>query len=63
MSSSVLSALPLIKEKAILQEYFQELAVDSGLSSTGIQQTLKALEMGAVASLLIWDRIQASFLI
>jgi hypothetical protein len=47
-----------MKEKAILQEYFQQLAVDSGLSSVGISQTLKALEMGAVSSLLIWDQIQ-----
>jgi peptide chain release factor subunit 1 len=47
-----------MKERAILQEYFQEIAMDSGLSSIGIAHTLKALEMGAVSSVLIWNKIQ-----
>jgi peptide subunit release factor 1 (eRF1) len=47
-----------MKEKAILQDYFQQLVIDSGLSSVGISQTLKALEMGAASSVLVWDQIQ-----
>jgi peptide chain release factor subunit 1 len=49
-----------MKEKAILQDYFQAMALDSGLYSIGITQTMKALEMGAVSSLLIWNKFQVS---
>jgi len=51
----VLGNVKFIQEKKILNEYFERIAQDLGTYCFGIDDTLKALEMGAVETLLCWE--------
>lgn len=52
-----LAALPLVHQRAVLSQYFNEIARDTGLFVFGHQQVLAALEQGAVETLLLWDQL------
>lgn len=41
----------------ILGKYFDEISQDSGKYCFGVQDTLKALEMGAVEILIVWENL------
>jgi peptide chain release factor subunit 1 len=55
LSAPVLGNVKFIQEKKILTEYFERIAQDLGTYCFGIDDTLKALEMGAVETLLCWE--------
>jgi len=55
LSAPVLGNVKFIQEKKILNEYFERIAQDLGTYCFGIDDTLKALEMGAVETLLCWE--------
>jgi peptide chain release factor subunit 1 len=39
-------------------KYFDEISQDSGRYCFGVQETLKALEMGAVEILIVWENLE-----
>jgi len=41
-----------------LGKYFDEISQDSGRYCFGVQETLKALEMGAVEILIVWENLE-----
>ena len=43
---------------AVLGKYFDEISQDSGRYCFGVQETLKALEMGAVEILIVWENME-----
>jgi len=45
----------LFKKKKLIARYFDEVSKDSGQYCFGIDETLKALEMGAVETLIVWE--------
>lgn len=44
-----------MQEKRLIQKYFDEIALDTGKYCFGIVDTLKALDMGAVETLIVWE--------
>ncbi len=46
-----------MKEKRLVQKYFDEISRDTGKFCYGIDDTLKALELGAVETLIIWEKL------
>ena len=46
-----------MKEKRLVQKYFDEISRDTGKFCYGIDDTLKALELGAVETLIIWENL------
>lgn len=46
-----------IKECTILQSFFDEITLDTGKICVGIDQTIQALEMGAVKTLIVWTEL------
>lgn len=42
----------------IVGKYFDEISQDSGRYCFGVQETLKALEMGAVEILIVWENLE-----
>ena len=56
-AKDVLGSLRLVKEKELLKRYFDEIASDSGLVCFGAEDTMAALEMGAVKTLICWDEL------
>jgi len=57
LSSDILRDVGLIKQKKLVSQFFEEIAVDSGKFCFGIKDTLACLESGAVETLLIWDKL------
>lgn len=55
MSSSLLANVKLIEEKKLLEKFFEEINIDSGKYCFGIQQTMDALDQGAVETLIVWE--------
>lgn len=41
----------------MIQRYFDEISLDSGKYCFGIEDTLKALELGAVETLIVWENL------
>jgi peptide chain release factor subunit 1 len=57
-SADTLTNVKLMKEKKLLQQYMDEIAQDTGKYCFMVDDTLKALELGAVEDLIIWDNLE-----
>ncbi|KAF5398834.1 Eukaryotic peptide chain release factor subunit [Paragonimus heterotremus] len=60
LSSDALSGVKFIQEKKLIQRYFDEISQDSGKYCFGVEDTLKALEMGAVEILIVWENLSVN---
>jgi peptide chain release factor subunit 1 len=60
MSADTLSNVKLMKEKKLLQKYFDEISLDTGKFCFMVEDTLKALDLGAVEDLIIWDNLETN---
>jgi len=58
LSADSLANVKLMKEKKLLQKYFDQIAQDTGQFCFMVDDTLKGLEMGAVEDLIIWDNLE-----
>jgi len=57
LSGSILKGLSFFKEKQLLSQFFASVALDDGLSCYGIDETLAALEAGAVSKLIVSQQL------
>ncbi|KAF7731742.1 Polypeptide release factor (eRF1) in translation termination [Apophysomyces ossiformis] len=57
LSAESLSNVKFIQEKKLIQAYFDEISQDTGKYCFGVEDTLKALELGAVESLIVWENL------
>ena len=57
LSAEVLSNVKFIQEKKLIGKYFDEISQDTGKFCFGVLDTLKALEMGAVETLIVWENL------
>ena len=60
MSADTLSNVKLMKEKKLLQRYMDEISQDTGKYCFMVGDTLKALDLGAVEELIIWDNLEVN---
>ncbi|EEC50180.1 predicted protein [Phaeodactylum tricornutum CCAP 1055/1] len=58
MSADALANVKLMKEKKLLQKYMDEISQDTGKFCFMVEDTLKALDLGAVEDLIIWDNLE-----
>mmetsp|Transcript_36009 Transcript_36009/g.46427 ORF Transcript_36009/g.46427 Transcript_36009/m.46427 type:complete len:369 (-) Transcript_36009:313-1419(-) len=63
ISSETLGSVKLVQEKRLLQSWYHEVAVDSGKYCFMMEDTIAALEQGAVQTLLIWENINLDRLV
>ncbi|KAH9403949.1 Electron transfer flavoprotein alpha-subunit [Tyrophagus putrescentiae] len=57
LSAEVLTNVKFIQEKKLIGKYFDEIYQDTGKYCFGVGDTLKALEMGAVETLICWENL------
>ncbi|RRT47366.1 hypothetical protein B296_00031682, partial [Ensete ventricosum] len=57
LSAEILSNVKFIQEKKLIGKYFEEISQDTGKYVFGVEDTLKALEMGAVETLIVWENL------
>lgn len=61
LCEDVLKDVRFSKEKKILQRFFQELNLNTGLYSYGLNATIACLENGSVETLIIWEGIDIEY--
>ncbi|KAH9999079.1 hypothetical protein BJV77DRAFT_978816 [Russula vinacea] len=57
LAAESLANVKFVQEKKLIQKYFDEISQDSGKYCFGIVDTLKALELGAVETLIVWENL------
>ncbi|KAN0115899.1 Peptide Chain Release Factor eRF1/aRF1 [Russula decolorans] len=57
LAAESLANVKFVQEKKLIQKYFDEISQDSGKYCYGIADTLKALELGAVETLIVWENL------
>ncbi|KAI4577187.1 hypothetical protein MJG53_004992 [Ovis ammon polii x Ovis aries] len=57
LSTEVLSNVKFIQEKKLIGRYFDEISQDTGKYCFGVEDTLKALEMGPVEILIVYENL------
>lgn len=57
LSAEVLSNVKFIQEKKLIGKYFEEISQDTGKYVFGVDDTMAALEMGAVETLIVWENL------
>ncbi|MCJ1266532.1 Polypeptide release factor (eRF1) in translation termination [Lobaria immixta] len=57
LASETLSNVKFIQEKKLIGKYFEEISQDSGRVCYGIEDTLKALELGAAETLIVFENL------
>eukprot|EP00866_Antonospora_locustae_P002514 jgi/Antlo1/2514/1710 len=60
LSSDVLKDVKFNKEKKVLKEFFHEISTD-GKYVYGMKDTLKALDMGCVETLIVYENLEAPY--
>lgn len=58
LSADVLRDVKFIREKKLLTKYFEEIALDTGKYCFGVRDTMQALELGAVESLIVFENLE-----
>lgn len=57
LAGDTLRNVRFVREKKLLANYFAEIAQDTGRFCFGVKDTLRALEMGAVETVLLWENL------
>jgi peptide chain release factor subunit 1 len=60
LSAEVLSNVKFIQEKKLISRYFDEINQDSGKYVIGVNETLVALELGAIEILIVWENLDVT---
>jgi len=58
LAAEVLSNVKFVQEKKLIEKYFDEINQDTGRYCFGIKDTLHALELGAVETLIVWENLE-----
>ncbi|KAA8496421.1 Eukaryotic peptide chain release factor subunit 1 [Porphyridium purpureum] len=58
LASETLGNVKFILEKKLIQEYFDEISKDTNKYCFGIVDTLRALDMGASETLIVWENLE-----
>jgi len=57
LSAETLGNVKFIQEKKLVQKYFDEISKDTNKYCFGVKDTMRALEQGAVETLIIWENL------
>ncbi|KAL3863196.1 hypothetical protein ACJMK2_004962 [Sinanodonta woodiana] len=57
LAADALANVKFIQEKKLIGRYFDEISQDTGKFCFGVEDTLRALEMGAVDILIVWENL------
>lgn len=60
LAAETLSSVKFIQEKKLIGKYFDEISQDSGKICYGVEDTLKALELGAAETLIVFENLDVT---
>jgi len=57
LASDALANVKFVAEKKLISAFFEEISQDTGMIVFGVHDTMKALEMGALEKLLLYEEL------
>ncbi|KAJ2832711.1 translation termination factor eRF1 [Coemansia furcata] len=60
LSQGALANVKLVQESKLIGKFFDELSLDTGKYAYGLESTLKALDMGVVETLIVWENLDVN---
>jgi len=63
LAADTLANCKIIQEKKVISKFLEEIAQDTGKGCFGIKGIMQALEMGAVETLIVWERLETNRLV
>lgn len=58
LAADSLANVKFVQEKRLIQKYFDEISTETGKYCFGLDDTFRALEMGAVEVLIVWENLE-----
>lgn len=58
LAAESLQNVKFVQEKRLIQKYFDEISQETGKYCFGIEDTFKALDLGAVETLIVWENLE-----
>lgn len=58
LAADSLASVKFVQEKRLIQKYFDEISLETGKYCFGLDDTFRALEMGAVETLIVWENLE-----
>ena len=58
MGSDALSNVKFVQEKKVIGKFFEAIALDTGMIVFGVEDTMKAFELGALQTMLLFENIE-----
>ena len=50
--------MKFVQEKKVIGRFFEEIALDTGMITFGVEDTMKALELGALETMMLFENIE-----
>ncbi|PWN21711.1 putative eukaryotic translational release factor 1 [Microstroma glucosiphilum] len=60
LAADSLKSVKFVQEKKLIQKYFDEISLETGKYCFGLDDTFKALELGAVETLIVWENLEVT---
>lgn len=60
LSAEVLQNVKFVQEKKLIGTFFEEISQDTGKYCFGVEDTLRALDIGAVQILIVWENLDVT---
>lgn len=60
LSADALKNVKFVQEKKLITKFFDEIAQDTGKFCFGIKDTMQALDLGAVQTLIVWESLETN---
>jgi len=58
LSADALTNVKFVSEKKLVSKFFEEISLDTGMIVFGVQDTMKALELGAIETILLFEELE-----
>ena len=58
MAADAMGSVRFVQEKKIVGKFFENIALDTGMIVFGVEDTIKALELGALETMLLYEDLQ-----
>lgn len=60
IAADALTNVKFVSEKKLVSKFFEEIALDTGMIVFGVEDTMKALEMGAIETILLFEELEVN---
>lgn len=58
LAADSLTNVKFVQEKKVIGKFFEEIAIDSGMITFGVEDTMKAMELGALETMMLFENIE-----